>query len=89
MNLRANILSVLMTHLDSLVKADISIARMLGAPSGFTISGNAYRLALSGSKFGIIDVAMIDWFFKFIIGQEDHCWKAYRLDVARSQTSLF
>lgn len=70
-------------HFDTLLKWDFILADKLGAPKGHTLSGNAYRTEQAGKPWGKFWRPRIDAIFMFLIGQEEHCRKAYEAEVRK------
>lgn len=65
-------------NFDDLLRQDMHLARVLGAPAPHTLSSYAYRLELEGKFWGkfwrpIIDVVYGSW----IMGQTNHCKQDY------------
>jgi hypothetical protein len=63
-------------NIQDLLRADLHIARLLGAPRGLTLSGWAHK---EKSRWEPV----INWFFRWLWNQEDHCKKAYAEDLER------
>jgi hypothetical protein len=65
-------------YYNPLLKLDLRVARIFGAPKGWTISGNAYRLEQEGKPWGKALRPLIDFLF-----YPGHCFDAYTMDVRK------
>jgi hypothetical protein len=70
---------------NNLMRADIKLARLLGAPQGATLSGHAYVMEQQDKLWGKLWRPVIDLIFKRLFGQEKHCEKAHAKDVERAK----
>ena len=65
-------------NFDDLLKLDLKVARILGAPAPHTLSSYAYRLNQEGKFFGKVFMPLIDeWYGVWIREEPDHCKKDY------------
>lgn len=75
--LRAWLAAWIRKHRDELIEDDHRWAMLVGAPTGWTLSGYSYKLELAGKPWGGFWRPKIDWGARVIFGQIDHCKKAY------------
>lgn len=73
-----------MNWFNDLLKLDISLARLLGAPKGATLSGHAYVMEQEGKPWGKVCRPLIDWGAKTFFDQDNHCYKAHLEDLQRA-----
>jgi hypothetical protein len=71
-------------NFNDLLRADLKIARLLGAPQGYTLSGWSYALEQRGKPWGKFWRPTIDAIFRWLWNQENHCEKAFHEDVVRT-----
>lgn len=71
-------------NIDNLLRADLRLARVLGAPQGATLSGHAFELEQKGKFWGRVWRPVIDRVFWWLFKQQDHCKKAHAEDLARA-----
>lgn len=65
-------------NFDDLLKLDLKVARLLGAPAPHTLSSYAYMLDEKKKPWGMLWRPVIDWIFNKTYGQVDHCKKDYQ-----------
>lgn len=56
---------------------DFFLAKLTGAPEGYTLSGNAWRTEQAGKPWGRFWRPFIDWLFLKIFHQKAHCKQAH------------
>lgn len=71
-------------NLKEYLQADLRVARLLGAPKAFTLSGWAYKLEQEGNAWGAFWRKLIDKIFLWLWKQSNHCAQAYQEDLERS-----
>jgi hypothetical protein len=71
-------------NFNDLLRADLKIARLLGAPQGYTLSGWSYKLEQEGKPWGEFWRPVIDRIFLWLWSQEEHCKHAYMEDLKRA-----
>lgn len=71
------ILRWLHENYDDLLKLDLSVARLFGAPAPHTISSYAYQLDREGNRLGKVLRPLIDALFKWLKNEQDHCLNDY------------
>lgn len=71
-------------NFNDLLRADLKIARLLGAPQGYTLSGYSYELEQQGKPWGEFWRPIIDIVFKWLWDQDNHCKLAYEEDLKRA-----
>lgn len=76
--LRLALLRYLNENFDDLLALDLKWARILGAPAPHTISSYAWKLEQENKLWGKLWRPMIDWIFKWLLEQEDHCYKDFK-----------
>ena len=70
-------------NFNDLLRADIRLARVLGAPQGWTLSGYSYHLEQLGKPWGKFWCPAINKIFLWLFNQKDHCKKAHAEDLER------
>lgn len=64
-------------NFDDLLKLDMKMARILGAPAPHTLSSYAYVMEQKGRWWGLFWRPIIDFLAKKFFKQENHCYQAY------------
>lgn len=62
-----------MSLLKNLIRLDLNVAELMGAPHGFTLSGWSYKLEQEGKPWGKLWRPIIDSLFNDL----SHCRRAY------------
>lgn len=64
-------------NFEDLLKLDLKLARILGAPAPHTLSSYAYLLDTQNKPWGKFWRRFIDWLFWKIDNQTEHCKKDF------------
>jgi hypothetical protein len=70
-------------NFDDLLRADLKLARVLGAPKGWTLSGYSYHLEQLGKPWGKFWRPIIDKVFLWLFNDVNHCADAHKSDQER------
>lgn len=65
-----------MSVLKNLIRLDLNVAELLGAPHGFTLSGWSYKLEQEDKPWGKFWRPIIDWMF-----YQGHCKDCYEKEA--------
>ena len=77
------LVSYITDNFNDLLRADIKMARLLGAPKGYTLSGYSYELEQEGKLWGKFWRPVIDFIFKWLFNDINHCKDAHANDLKR------
>lgn len=71
--LKSKLATYIVAHIQRFLALDLSIAHLMGAPQGFTLSAWAYALEQRGKPWGKVTRPVIDALMGWIMGQTEHC----------------
>ena len=75
--MKQRIVQYIVENYDDLLKFDLKLARLLGAPAPHTLSSYAYFLEQQGSFWGKFWRPKIDKIFEWLFSQTHHCYADY------------
>lgn len=64
-------------NFDDLLRLDLKMARILGAPAPHTLSSYSWLLESKGKPWGRFWRPIIDKLFQWLLNQENHCLKDF------------